>query len=166
MSSGLPDDIINYIISYLNKCNNLKAGYGCYCCYKCCSCYQYRFTHYRDTVIEYLSTGDSTGSARYLISLDCEIESHFKHKDDFINAAVAAVKEFISEDIVNLQRIFTVESTYTYPMNIEAGINIETWIEEPTSYSVGLPIKVENSNESFYDLSSQKFLKKHIFTIK
>ena len=52
MSSGLPDDIINYIISYLNKCskcNNLKAGYGCYCCYKCCSCYQYKFTHYRGT---------------------------------------------------------------------------------------------------------------------
>ena len=50
MGKGLPDDIIHYIISYLNeckKCDNMKAGYGCYYCNKCCSCSKYRYTHYR-----------------------------------------------------------------------------------------------------------------------
>ena len=125
------------------------------------------FNNYKETVVEYLTHGDSEkNKSAYLVSLDCEVEKHYKQKENFIEASIIAVNHLLTEDIINLQRIYNVDKKYTYPMTLSANINIKTWVEELTNYSITLPEKPEGSNESFYDLSSQKHYIKHQFKIK
>jgi radical SAM superfamily enzyme YgiQ (UPF0313 family) len=122
------------------------------------------FFKFKNTVVDYLTTGDSPqDDSRFLITLDCDIEYYYTHKDKFICVAIECVKEFLSNDIIEIQKIYNVENNDILTKTFN--INLDTWEEITTSYQLFPPEHPIGANKDFYDLSLHKHLNKRIFKI-
>jgi radical SAM superfamily enzyme YgiQ (UPF0313 family) len=122
------------------------------------------FFKFKNSVVNYLTTGDNVqDDSRFLITLDCDIEKYYEHKDKFVSATVNCFKEMLSDDIIEIQKIYNVDSNNNFTRKFN--INLETWEEIPTTYHLYAPTPPEGSNKDFYDLSLFKHLNKRKFEI-